>query len=466
MKRLSTVWLHVLFAAGLGLLAAGMRADQVDDIVKAEMVRSKTPGVSIAVIRNGKLIKACGYGFADLDRKVPAGEKTVYELGSITKQFTSAAVMMLVEAGKVRLDDKIVELLPDLPKAWSGVTVRHLLTHTSGIKGYTELPNFMSLTMKDATHAEVIKSVAGLPLQFQPGEKWSYSNTGYFLLGMLIEKVTGKTYGAFVQERIFGPLGMTATHVNDLAAKIPDRATGYSGNAGSVHKSFQISMTWPFSAGVLVSTVTDMAKWDAAVGTTRLLKKSSWDQIWTPVKLNNGTTHPYGFGWAIGNENGHKLIEHGGGIPGFTTDIARYPDDGLTVVVLTNADFGNPGRLRQAIARHYVQALSPSVVAVPDNEPKVTALVRSILEQTAAGTLKENLFTSEMAALVFPDKVKNAGSMVSRQGAIQKVTLVGRKVTGDLRTYNYVVEFASATLRVTMTLNKEEKISGLQLTPE
>lgn len=450
----------------LSLTAQSAFADKVDDLVKAHLERTKAPAASVAVIQDGKVIKSQGYGLSNVEHNVPASEKTVYQLGSITKQFTAVAIMMLIEAGKLNVDEAISTVLPDLPVSWSGVTVRHLLTHTSGIKSYTSLPHFDTLMGKDVKHADVIKSVAELPLEFKPGEKWNYSNTGYYLLGMIIEKMSGKGYGDFLQEKIFGPLEMSATRTNDLTTIIPNRAAGYTRRGADVRIAPVISMTWPYSAGVLVSTVTDMAKWDAAVGTDKLLKQSSWDLVWTPVKLNDGTTHPYGFGWAVGPENGHRRIEHGGGIPGFTTDIARYPDDKLTVVVLTNSDAGNPERLLKDIAQHYVPALVPPVVEVAGKEPEVTKLVREMLDQTIAGTLKADKFTQEMAALIFPDRVKEAAAFLGSQGPLEKVTLVNRKEEGGQRSYQYLARFKMNTVRIQMSLNKDGKISGLQMGPE
>jgi D-alanyl-D-alanine carboxypeptidase len=455
-----TLFATVLLAASLQYA----RADRVDDIVKAHLKKSKAPAASFAVIRNGKVVKSAGYGLANVEHKVPATKKTVYQLGSITKQFTAVAVMMLVEAGKLNVDEAVSNILADLPASWSGVTVRHLLTHTSGITGYTSLPNFQSMERKDVTHAEVIKSVASLPLEFKPGEKWNYSNTGYYLLGMIIEKLSAKGYSGYLQEKIFGPLGMSSTRTNDLSAIIPNRAAGYTRRGEEVRIAPMISMSWPFSAGVLVSTVTDMAKWDAAVGTDKLLKKSSWDMVWTPVRLNDGSTHPYGFGWAVESENGHRRIEHGGGIPGFTTDMARYPDDGLTVVVLTNSDANNPGQLLKEIAQSYVPGLAPKMIA--DKEPEVTKLVRDMLEQTAAGTLKQDRFTPEMAAQIFPDRIKGGARLLSSQGALEKVSLVDRKEEADMRRYEYLAKYRALTLRVKMTLTKEGKIAGLLLGPE
>ncbi len=199
-------------------------ARSIDDYVLGVIQKRHIPGVSVAIVKNGKLLQAKGYGLANVELSVPATEKTVYQLASVTKQFTATAIMMLVEQGKLGLGDKISKHLPDLPAAWKEVTIRHLLNHTSGIKSYTSVKDFFKTARKDYTHREILDLVAKDPLEFAPGEKWRYCNTGYFLLGMIIEKVSGKTYGEFLDERIFKPLGMTQTRVNDLHAIIPNRA--------------------------------------------------------------------------------------------------------------------------------------------------------------------------------------------------------------------------------------------------
>ena len=207
--------------------------DGVDAIVQQLMQRRHIPGVSVAIVKDGKVVLAKGYGLANVELGVPATADTVYQLASVTKTFTATAIMMLVAEGKLALDDRITDRLPDLPAAWQDVTVRHLLSHTSGIKSYTSVRDFYKSTRKDYARREILDLVAKEPLEFAPGEKWNYCNTGYFLLGMLIEKVTGKQYGEFMDERIFKPLGMTRTRVNDLRAIIPDRRKATSGTARS-----------------------------------------------------------------------------------------------------------------------------------------------------------------------------------------------------------------------------------------
>jgi CubicO group peptidase (beta-lactamase class C family) len=346
-------------------------AERVDNYLKSELKKQNIPGLSMAVIKNGKILKAEGYGLANVELNVPATPDTVYQLASITKQFTATAILMLVEEGKLGLDDKISKHLSNAPPAWSEVTLHHLLNHTSGIKSYTSLPDFNKNPRKDYTHEELIGLISDLPLEFEPGARFRYNNSGYFLLGVIIENVTGQRYGDFLKQRIFQPLGMDQTRVNELSAIIPSRASGYASADGRLSNGEYVSPTQPFAAGALVSTVLDMAKWDAALYMDKLLSRSSLDQMWTATKLNDGSTYPYGFGWALSETKTHRYVEHGGGIPGFSTQITRFVDDGLTVVVLINqSGTANPSGLARGIAGHYIPELAPvSFPAVKKNGP-------------------------------------------------------------------------------------------------
>ncbi|HLK61479.1 MAG TPA: serine hydrolase domain-containing protein, partial [Chthonomonadaceae bacterium] len=411
-------------------------ADRVDDVVKAQMQKRHIPGLSVAVVRDGKPVLMRGYGLADVERNVRASPDTVYELGSITKQFTAMAILMLVEEGKLGLDDKIRAFLSDLPAAWSEVTVRNLLTHTSGIKNYTDIPDITKRWRNDYTHEEIIKLVSGDPLEFAPGEKWAYSNTGYFLLGMILEKVSGKPYGAFLEERIFKPLGMTSTQVNDLGAIIPNRACGYTLADNSLRNADYASMTWPFAAGVLVSTVRDMAKWDAALTTGRLLKPASYRQMWTPVTLKDGKKAEYGFGWAISDYQGHKFISHNGGIPGFVTTIDRFVDDKLTVIVLTNSDVANPDTIAKEVAGVYVPALTPiAPKPIADKDAQTTAHLRQTLEALAEDKADPAAFTPEAQKALFPDRAKQAAGFLKTLGPLKSFTLLEEKAEADHHHY-------------------------------
>jgi CubicO group peptidase (beta-lactamase class C family) len=346
MKRFS-LCLSLIFLLAISCLAQNSVETKVDEYIRAEMQAQQIPGLALAVIKDGKTVIARGYGLANVEHQVPVKPETIFQSGSTGKQFTATAVMMLVEEGKLSLDDKITKYFPDGPEAWQKITVRHMLTHTSGM---TDYPQDFDLR-RDYAEDELYQRIKPIPLAFQPGEKWSYSNLAYVMLGLLIHKVSGKFYGDFLQERIFKPLEMTTARIISESDIVPNRAAGYRVANGQLKNQDWVSPSLNTTAdGALYLTIYDMAKWDAALYTEKLLKKSSLEQMWTPVKLNDGKTHPYGFGWALGQVRGHRVIEHGGAWQGFKAQISRYVDDKLTVIVLANQIRTNQSKLAHGVA--------------------------------------------------------------------------------------------------------------------
>jgi CubicO group peptidase (beta-lactamase class C family) len=364
------VGVGVLVVLWLSLVAArAAKAGQdldglVDALVGAAMREQRIPGLALAVLRDGKVVKAQGYGLANVELNVAVKPETVFQTGSVGKQFAATAVMMLVEEGKVGLDDKLSKYLEGTPAAWKDVTVRNLLTHTSGIADYTgheytKAGGLIDLR-GDYAEEELYQKLLQLPLNFETGTKWKYSNTGYVLLGFLIHKVTGEFYGDYLQERIFRPLGMSATRIISEADIVPNRASGYELVKGEIKNQGWVSATLNTTAdGALYTNVLDLGKWDAALYTEKLLKRGSFEQMWTPVKLKDGETYPYGFGWFLGEANGRRLIEHDGAWQGFTMNISRYVEDKLTVIVMTNLDEGHskPDRIAHGVAGLYDSGL-------------------------------------------------------------------------------------------------------------
>jgi CubicO group peptidase (beta-lactamase class C family) len=331
-------------------------ADAVDNYIHAEMSKRQIPGLALLVVRDGKTVKQKGYGFSNVELQVPVKPETLFQSGSMGKQFTAAAVMMLVEEGKIGLDDPLTKYLPDAPTSWNQVKVRHLLSHTGGFGDYPERFDFR----KDYTEDELLKIVEGIPLAFQPGTKWTYSNLGYLTLGVLIHKVTGQFYGDFLQERIFKPLGMRTTRIINEADIIPNRSAGYQLVKKELKNQGWVSPTLNTTAdGSLYFSIVDLAKWDAALNERKLLKPSSYELMWTPVKLHDGKPNKdgYGFGWFIHDDKGHHVIEHAGAWQGFTANISRYVDDKMTIVVLTNLAGAKPEEITDHVAGMYVKAL-------------------------------------------------------------------------------------------------------------
>ncbi|MEP6548530.1 MAG: putative sulfate exporter family transporter [Gammaproteobacteria bacterium] len=328
------------------LTSADSPSRQADAIVRAAMQSHQIPGVCLGVIKGGILIKATGYGYSNVELQVPVLPTALFQSGSVAKQFTAAAVMLLVEEGRVGLDDPVVKYLPEArAAAWNAVTVRQLLTHTSGIPdiyGEHDADSYTKGVLdfhRDYTEDELLQRYSTLPLDFKPGDRWNYSNTGYELLGFLIHRVTGVFYGDFLQERVFRPLGMTATRIISEQDIVADRVSGYRIIDGKLKNQEWIAPSLNTLAdGGLYTNLIDLAKWDAALYTDKVLSRSSLQQMWTPVRLNSGQTHPYGFGWELGAVNGHAVQYHTGSNQGFWISISRYVDDALTIIVLTNLD--------------------------------------------------------------------------------------------------------------------------------
>jgi CubicO group peptidase (beta-lactamase class C family) len=340
----------VVFCANLG---AQTSATAVDDYVKAEMRRQHIPGVALLVVKDGKVVQSEGFGLANVELQVPVKPETVFQSGSVGKQFTATAIMMLVEENKIALDDPLTKYFTDAPAAWRDVTVRELLSHTAGFGDY---PKDFDMR-KDWTEDEELKLIESIPLAYPPGTKWEYSNFGYVTLGILIHHVTGEFYGDFLQQRIFHPLGMQTTRIISEADIVPNRSAGYRLVKGELKNQEWVSPVVNTSAdGSLYFTIVDLAKWDAALYTEKLLKRSSLDLMWTPVKLKSGQPNSghYGFGWFIEQRNGHRCIHHDGAWQGFETAIDRYVDGHLTVVALSNLESAEPGKITQHVAEMYL----------------------------------------------------------------------------------------------------------------
>jgi CubicO group peptidase (beta-lactamase class C family) len=460
----SALALGIVFAALVVQAQADDLDSRVDQYVQDSIRQQRIPGLALAVMGDGQIIKAKGYGLSNIELNVPVSPQTIFQSGSVGKQFTATAIMMLVEEGKVGLEDKLTKYFPTAPASWNTFTVRNLLTHTSGLKEYTEKGFDYR---RDYKEEDLLKMVQSLPFDFAPGDKWSYSNSGYMLLGILIRKVTGQFYGDFLQERIFKPLGMTTTRIISEEDIVPNRAAGYRLVKGAVKNQEWVAPSLNTTAdGALYFTVLDLAKWDAALYTEKLIKRSSLDQMWTPVKLNNGKTHPYGFGWRVHEMNGHRLIEHGGSWQGFTTGISRYVDDRLTVVALCNLDsrHARPEDIIHGVAGIYVPALTPPPPAKPieDKEPQVTALFRDLVQKIAEGKADSTSFTDEARKKLFPDRIQEFREALEDYGPAKAVDLMERKEEAGLRSYIYRLSFEDGrSMRINLKLTEKNKVAGL-----
>lgn len=339
MIQLISIFLILVLATQLGAyipekdrkLAKGI------DAVMSGIYKPGEPGAAVIVRRGGQTIFRKGYGMADLELEVKVEPDMVFRLGSITKQFTATAILMLAEQGKVSLQDEISKYLPTFPTGDKKVTIEHLLTHTSGIKSYTNMEEWLQMWRKDMTPLEIIELSKGKPFEFNPGERWNYNNSGYVMLGAIIEKISGQTYEEFIQKHIFTPLGMNHSCYGNTERVIPRRVPGYQKNNNGIINAPYLSMTQPYAAGSLLSSVDDLAVWNDAVFSGKLLRKDWLEMAFTPYRLANGESTGYGYGWFITNLRGHRCIEHGGGINGFTSYELALPDDHIYVAILTNS---------------------------------------------------------------------------------------------------------------------------------
>ena len=360
------------------VLLAGTCVAQ-DDVARMEQVIQSYVSArqfmgSALVARDGVVLLSKGYGSANLEWDIRNTSTTKFRLGSVTKQFTAASILLLEERGKLSLNDPVKKYITDAPAAWDKVTIYNLLTHTSGIPSFTGFPDYASTEAIPTTPEKLVGRFRDKPLEFQPGEKWNYSNSGYVLLGYLIEKISGESYAKFVKENIFQPLGMNDSGYDSNSAIIPHRASGYApGSAGPQNAGF-VHMSIPHAAGALYSTTEDLLRWEQGLFGGKLLKPESLVKMTTPYKEN------YAFGLLAHSENSHKVIEHGGGIEGFNTQVSYYPESKLVVVVLGNLNGGAPGE----IAKKLATIAFGEKVMLPNERKEVTVAPKILAEY--AGT--------------------------------------------------------------------------------
>lgn len=349
-----------LLSSARGKLKTGNSAinRKVDAFIIKEMKEKHIPGLSVAVMKSGKLIYSKAFGYSNLEHDVPAKLNTVFPIASLSKSFTAIATMMLVERGKISLDDSIHQHLAGLPDAWKGVTIRHLLNHTSGIPSFSSQDKIMcplGKQFREYERGDAWKEVGCLPLLFTPGEQWLYGDTGYYLLGMLIEKIAEVKYEVFVQNNIFLPLKMNNSRLISYTELIPDRAEGYAFSDGKYYLAPRFEID-EFSNGGIVSTAIDMSQMHYAFTSEKLLKKSTWSLMWAKTVLKNDSTANYGFGFGSTPFQGKNRIGHnGGGGLGFAAGLTHFPEEDLTVVVLSNVNQleGNIGTFSNTIASYY-----------------------------------------------------------------------------------------------------------------
>jgi CubicO group peptidase (beta-lactamase class C family) len=452
----------VLVATALmGVPVASAADDAVDTYVLAEMARQKIPGVAVLIVKGGAVVKQRGYGLANVEHGVPVKADTIFQTGSVGKQFTATAVMLLVEDGRLALDDSIRKYFPEAPADWQSITLRRLLTHTSGVRG--EGDEDLDL-QRNYTDDELAKNFFDHGLSFVPGSRWAYSNAGYVLLGALVKRVSGRFYGDILAERVFGPLGMKTARVISDTDIVMNRAAGYELKDGVLKNQDWVSATLNATAdGSLYLALPDYLAWDRGLRAGRILKPESWKQVYTPVTLASGKTYPYGFGWGVDTLNGQTVYSHGGSWQGFRSSIARYLGSDLTVVVLANLAQASTEAMGDHIAGLFDARLKqPELKPIPGGDAPAEARLRALLGLAAAGTLTK---VETIPVGSFKGMEKYYQEMVAPLGAPGAFTLVDRRSRGDDAVTAWDVAFAKRTARVHLTLDPDGKLVSLSVEP-
>ena len=375
----------------------------INNYVKTEMQTEKIPGLAYAVVMNGKIIDTGAYGLANVELHSPVTLHTKFAVGSIGKTFTATAVMLLVKEGKLHLEDPITMYLDSLPDSWKAITIRRLLSHTSGIKDYVEdFPGYSLIEkasrQKEYTESEYIHMASELPLNFSPGEKWAYSNSNFVLLGFIVHKVSGKTLPEFMKEYVFGPLGMKETVYMTQTDIILNRAHGYTlNNKGDLINGSYISDFFSSTGDIgVTTTVIDMAKWSLALDSGKVLDKTTLSEMWSPSVLNNGASIDYGLGWRLSIYRGHKECGHGGYFKnGYAASYFRYPEYNLSVVILTNQHHADVRTLWHSFAGFYVPALTPvnRMKPVADGDTSLVKEANLLIREIKTNSLDTSLVT-------------------------------------------------------------------------
>ena len=450
----------ICLAVLLVCVTSPAHADPIDDYVARQMKTLRLPGLALAVVRGGKVGTLRTYGKANLELDAPVTRNTVFELGSLTKQFTAVAVMMLAEDGRLRLDDSIADHLPEVPEAWRAISIRHLLTHSSGLQDYLTSPGLPEQSHA-LGHREMTRLFAlRIRQEFSPGDTWAYSNTGYLLLGDIIERASGQSYWTFLRARVFVPAGMPATRSSEPRAVIRDRATGSAWNNGAFENRPSLTEN-AYSAGAIVSTITDMTRWAVALQAGALISKASGDQIWTPVTVTLGPLPPfsYGFGWVVDQERGRRVVLHSGGTPGFSSAIRHYPDEGLTVIVLANTG--------DRIIDHVPLEIAGMVLSevarreAPDPDAGLSARLAEALRGFMAGKANPRDFTPAMQAFLSTATARGLGEWLASHGALTLLRYGQTEPLGAHRVLRYRAVVGDARLWFSFTLTASDKIAQI-----
>ena len=437
-------------------LPADMRAS-IDKAATDILTKSGAPSASVAIVRDGKIAYVHAYGLANLETKMPASPQMRYSIGSISKQFTAAALLMLAEEGKLSLDDKVIRWLPDLTRA-GDVTIRQILSMTSGYQDFWPQDYVMPMMMQPVTAPEIVTRWAKIPLDFEPGAKWQYSNTNYVIAGMIAEKVAGVPLLDLLQKRVFIPLQMTTVSNTDAAPLGPEDPMRYLRYAvGPLRPAPKEGRGWMFAAGELAMTAHDLALWDISMIDRTVLKPESYRAMETEVELSSGVGSHYGLGVSVGMTDGRRIISHGGEVSGFTARNEVYPDERVAIAVLTNLDAtGASEQIAGGIAKVLFASTDPAT-------PKTTEQMRKIFDDLQHGRLDRAQFTSNASAYFDDQAIKDFAASLGPLGTPQEFAQFGQSLRGGMTLRRYRIKFPTKTLRLTTFIMPDGKIEQYQI---
>lgn len=446
-----------LFFLFLAAAYAQNSRQDIDQIATQALKDTGVPSASVSVVENGKITYAHAYGDARLDPATAAEPQMRYAIGSISKQFTATAILMLQEEGKLTLDDHVDKYVSGLTRG-NEVTIRELLSHTSGYQDFWPQDYVPPMMLKEISAQKILDIWARKPLDFAPGTQWQYSNTNYVIAGLIVEKVSGMPFFDFVQKRIFKPLNMQSVADVNLSTLNASDATGYFRYAlGPPHVAPKEGKGWLFAMGELAMTAEDLQKWNISVINQTLLKPESYRKLETEVLLKDGSPTGYALGIGVAQRNGHRVLQHGGEVSGFTSTSTILPDDRMAIVVLTNQDAAEAsGVIARGIAEKLLQAAS---------DPKEDALVTRVMQDLAQGKIERSLFTDNANAYFNNQALQDYAASLSPLGALQAVMQNSTSLRGGMTYRNYVAKYAKKALTLSIYEMPDGKIEQFIVRP-
>lgn len=451
----------LIVAAGLAGFSQAAWADAVDDYITTEMARRSIPGVAISVVRDGRIERAQGYGFANLEHKVAVHPDTLFKTGAAGMQFTAVAVMLLVEDGKIALDASVRDYLPNTPASWQPITIRHLLNHSSGLPA-TPGGEFLV----EYTDDSLLAVISALPLNFEAGSRWRFSFSNYIVLGFVMDKVTGGHYSDYMARRVFAPLHMRTAQKIDEGALVPNRAAGYDIIEGKPRNPPPVSAFANSTAdGSLYLSALDLAAWASGGLGRSLLSRSSWQALAQPARLNSGRTYPYGFGWYQHGSGNRARWQHAGNWQGFQMAVVTYPAANLTIAVMANGSSADPAAmLRDLVPLHDPRLAAPSAAPLGTSRAQIDQRVVGLLRQIADGSGDAAAF-ADFSARDFTDMMAIYRAMLTQQGDLGDIALFGDRMMGDDRVYHYRARYAKGVVDVRLGIAPNGKIGSLEIAP-